>query len=225
MAKKSPIPWEKLAKLQKPHKLGILFGTLVLLIVVFYFLLYQPMTNEMVTLDEDMEKLESQIRQHQRKARQIPKIQEELEQVGLRFRFVSRLLPETKEVDQLLKSISDNGAQSGLNVLLFQPQLQDTMKGFYAEIIFDMKVEGPYLNVAQFFDSLSRLPRIVNISDIKMGNPKLVEGDMILTTTCRGKTFRFLTNKELKAVEEAEKKKAEAEAAARARRRPRPSKP
>ena len=205
--KKTAIPWDKLDKLKNPHKLGILGGTILLLGVAFFFLLYQPLQNEGTQIEESIGKLEGLILQHQKKARQIPKLKERLKEVHLRFNFASRLLPETKEVDQLLKSISDNGAQSGLNVVLFQPHPKDTMKDFYAEIPFDMKVEGPYLNVATFFYRLGQLPRIVNISDIKMSSPRLVEGDMVLTTDCRGTTFRFLTAREIEALEE--KKKAQ----------------
>ncbi|MBU2552377.1 MAG: type 4a pilus biogenesis protein PilO [Proteobacteria bacterium] len=215
--KKSKIPWDKLDKLKTPHKLGILAGTIILLGVGFYFLLYQPTQTEGAQIQANIEKLEGQIQQHERKAREIPKLKERLEEVQLRFSFASRLLPETKEVDQLLKSISDNGAQSGLNVVMFQPQPKDALKDFYAEITFDMRVEGPYLNVATFFYRLGQLPRIVNISDIKMGNPKMVEGDMILTTDCRGTTFRFMTSKE---IEEVEKKKAEAAKPVKRRRPP-----
>ncbi len=104
---------------------------------------------------------------------------------------------------QLLKDISDNGARSGLNVTLFQPQLKDEIRDFYAEISFDMKVEGPYLNVASFFYRLGSLPRIVNIKDIQMGSPRVVENDMVLSTTCKGVTCRFLTPEEQAQIEEA----------------------
>lgn len=194
--KKSAIPWDKLDKLQKPHKLGILAATIALLGALFFFLFFQPLQMKTEGIRGDIDRLENLILQHRIKARRIPKAKERLEDVRLRFAFARRLLPETKEVDLLLKSISDKGAQSGLNVLLFQPDLKDTLRDFYAEIAFNMKVEGPYLNVATFFYRLGRLPRIVNISDIRMSGPKIVEGEVILTTTCRGTTFRFLTPKE-----------------------------
>ena len=48
--KKAAMPWEKLEKLKKPHKLGILFGTIAILCAIFYFLLYASVTNEITTL-------------------------------------------------------------------------------------------------------------------------------------------------------------------------------
>ena len=215
--KKSILPWEKLDKLKRPHRLGIFFGTIAVLGAVFFFLLYQPLQAEITELNEDIEKLENQILQHTIKAKKIPKIKEQLKLVKLRFEFASRLLPDRKEVDQLLRDISDNGAQAGLNVILFQPQIKDTIKDFYAEISFDMKVEGPYLNIASFFYRVGRLPRIVNIADINISNPRVVEGDMILSASCKGVTFRFLTPAELAAREEAAAAKAKAKARAKAK--------
>jgi len=197
------LPWEKLDKLKKPHKLGIFFGTILVLAAGFFFLFYQPLQNDITGLTEEIEKLETQILQHRKIAREMNKFKEQLDDVRLQFEFARRLLPDTKEVDQLLRDISDKGGQSGLNVILFQPNLQDELKDFYAEISFDMQVEGPYLNVARFFYELGRLPRIVNIKDIKMTNPRLIENDIVLTTSCQGVTFRFLTPQEQEAVKEA----------------------
>ncbi|MFH1090700.1 MAG: type 4a pilus biogenesis protein PilO, partial [Pseudomonadota bacterium] len=124
--------------------------------------------------------------------------------------FSSQFLPEKKDVDKLLRQISDDASQSGLNVTLFQPKPQEDHKDFYAEITFDMTVEGPYLNVATFFYRIGNLSRIVNIGNINMGTPKIEEGNVILSTSCQGKTFRFLTAEELeaqkKAQQEAQKK-------------------
>jgi type IV pilus assembly protein PilO len=201
---KVKIPWDKLEKLKKPHKAGIFAGTVVLLGVIFFFLLYQPVKSEAVSTSEEIEKLENQIMVHTKKARELNKVQEELERVKLEYEFSQRFLPEQKEVPQLLRNISDNGSQSGLNVLLFQPG-KDVLKDFYAEIPFDIRLEGPYLNVTTFFDRIGRLERIVNIVGIDMGSPRYVEGEMVLNTTCKAMTFRALTEAELKAVEEAKK--------------------
>lgn len=203
---KSPkLPWEKLEKLKKPHKYGIFFGTLLVIGAAYFFLLYQPQSLEMTDLNDKIEGLETRIIQYKRDAGRLDKVRRELEKVELEFEVSKRFLPEKKDVDDLLRSISDNGAQSGLNVILFQPQLRDELKDFYAEINFEMKVEGPYVNVATFFFKIGQMDRIVTINDITLGTPKLIEGDMVLTASCKGRTFRFLTPEEIKAQEEAQK--------------------
>ena len=190
--------------------MGIFFGTLVLLGAGFFFLLYQPRTAEIAGLREGIEKLESQIMQHRRAAREIHIIREELETVRAQWEFSRELLPEGKEVPSLLRQISGNARTAGLNVSLFAPNPAEVKKNFYAEVSFETKLEGPFLNLLRFFASVGEMPRVVNFSKIEMKNPKLVGDDMVLETTCTGTTFRFMTPEEIEAqkkAEEAAKKK------------------
>ena len=210
------IPWERLAQLKKPVKIGILVGTIVILSAGFYFGLYSGLRSEITTLNEDIGKLEDNIRTYSKQAQQLKQFKQELQEAEMEFEFSKQFLPEKKEIPKLLRSVSDQGAKTGLNVLLFQPQ-KDVLKEFYAEIPFDIKLEGPYLNLTSFFYEIGQLERIVNIVDIDMTNPHFVDGEMLLTATCKGQTFRFLTPEEQIQVEEA--RKAAAKKAAKAKKR------
>ena len=93
----------------------------------------------------------------------------------------------------LLTKISDLGNNVGLEFKLFKPQAE-VDKEFYRQLPIDIKVRGPYHNVANFFQSISALDRIVNIGDFTMGNPQLVSGLVTLETTCVATTYRFNAN-------------------------------
>ncbi|MEW5722407.1 MAG: type 4a pilus biogenesis protein PilO [Thermodesulfobacteriota bacterium] len=197
------LPLEKLEKVKTTYKVGILVLVVGLLGAGFYFLLYQGLTNQAAKLKGDIKAVEKKISEHRSKVKDIPIIKKELEVIGRQVEFLSQYIPQQKEVDQLLKTISESGSDAGLIVTLFKPNLKETIKDFYAEIGFDMKFEGPYFNVAQFFYQTAKMERIVNIENITMEKPTLVDNEMILTTSCTGKTFRFLTEAEIKAREEA----------------------
>jgi len=77
---------------------------------------------------------------------------------------------------------------------LFQPK-KEKKRDFYAEIPVDLKISGSYHNLAVFFDSISRLSRIVNIRNLK-----LKEGKKKLNIDCQAVTYRFLESKEDKTV-------------------------
>ena len=211
------LPWEKLEKVKRPYKFAIFFGTVIVFFLAGFLLVYQPKQQDIADIKDEISALETKIMQHRKKARELPAIKERLRIVKLQFEFAKQFLPEKKEVPQLLRAISDNGAQSGLIVTLFQPNPQDTLKDFYAEIGFQMKVEGPYPNIANFLYKIGRMERIVNVDDIRIGSPKKIEGDMVLAASCEGKTFRFLTEQEKKQVETAKK-------AAQRRAKPKPKK-
>ena len=150
---KIKLPWEKLEKLKRPHKLGIYFGTILVLGAAFFFLLYQPMQARIISADEEIEKLETQIRTHLKTVRELPEIRARLEDVRLQYDFSKTFLPEKKDVDRLLSNISKEAAQAGLNVVLFQtPKLQDEVKEFSTpKSPLNSELSGPYLRLATFF--------------------------------------------------------------------------
>ena len=64
---------------------------------------------------------------------------------------------------------------------------------FYAEVPVKVEVVGDYHTVARFFDELSRLPRIVHVQDMRIGDPKTVDEDTMVTVTGQIMTYRWLS--------------------------------
>ncbi|MEN6359177.1 MAG: type 4a pilus biogenesis protein PilO [Smithella sp.] len=68
---------------------------------------------------------------------------------------------------------------------------------FYEEIPVKVTVTGNYQNVVAFFEKVAKLPRIVNISDVSMGDRKEVKGrGYRITASCTVKTYMFVDKKE-----------------------------
>ncbi len=67
---------------------------------------------------------------------------------------------------------------------------------FYEEIPVKVTVTGSFQNTVSFFEKVAKLPRIVNISDISMGDRKNVKGrGDLITTSCTVKTYMFVDKK------------------------------
>jgi type IV pilus assembly protein PilO len=77
------------------------------------------------------------------------------------------ILPEAKQTDDLLRQVQSSALSSGLTIKLFQP-LAIVQKDFFSEWPISMQVEGNYHNLGIFFDRLSKLSRIVNVSNVKI---------------------------------------------------------
>ncbi len=78
---------------------------------------------------------------------------------------------------------------------------------FYEEIPVKVTVMGNFQNTVHFFEKVAKLPRIVNISDITMGDRKDVKGrGYVITTTCLVKTYMFVDKKEQTSEKKNEKK-------------------
>jgi type IV pilus assembly protein PilO len=68
---------------------------------------------------------------------------------------------------------------------------------FYEEIPVGVSVIGSFQNIVYFFERIAKLPRIVNISDITMGDRKDVKGrGYVITASCTIKTYMFVDKKE-----------------------------
>ncbi len=186
---------DKYSPLEKKFKVAIALLLFILPIVLFYFLWFQPqqeknsqLSNQRTTLKRDLQKAKT-------KAANRGKLQAELNATEERFAEASLLLPKEKEIPTLLTNISALGRGAGLDFLTFKPQ-SDVPKDFYSEIPVDIKVRGPYHNMGTFLDQISKLDRIVTVSNINMGGPKKESGEMLLNSSCRLVTYRF-TNKKL----------------------------
>jgi type IV pilus assembly protein PilO len=118
----------------------------------------------------------------------VKQLEAELASAQEDLNFALRLLPTTSEIPKLLKSITKLGNDSNLEFLLFNP-LKENPKELYVEIPVNIIVRGNYHNVAQFFDKVGKLDRIVNVMNISMSPVK--QYDTNLRTHCRAVTYRF----------------------------------
>jgi type IV pilus assembly protein PilO len=180
----------KIEALTNVQKLIICIGTFVFIIGAFAYFSYYPKFKRLDLLSKEFATLSNELEVAIKNAMEIDSYREKLANKQAELNIVTKALPEKKEIPSLVSSISQAGLDSGLEFILFQPNPEIT-KGFYAEIPVSIKVEGEYHNLAVFFDKVSRLPRIVNIEDIKIVPSNAKAGNK-LGTSCTAVTYRFI---------------------------------
>ena len=186
---------DKFAPMKPGVKTAIVVLIILIPVAVFYFAFFQANSEKIAGLEAKEVSMQKALEEVKAKAANLAKFEKELEEAKLIFETAAVLLPNEKEIPQLLKDISSLGRTAGLDFLTFKP-LADIPKDFYAEIPVTINVRGPYHNMGFFFDQVSKLERIVTVSNVKMGSPKKEAGEMLLKSNCRLVTYRF-TNKEL----------------------------
>lgn len=180
----------KYIPLDKKLKIAIAMVLFLLPIVLFYFIWFQPQKVKSAQLVQQKNTLTNELRKAKAKAANRGKLKAELEATETLFEETAKLLPKEKEIPSLLTNISALGRGSGLDFLTFKPGA-DVPKDFYSEIPVDIKVRGPYHNMGVFLDQISKLDRIVTLSNITMGGPKKEGAEMLLNSSCRLVTYRF----------------------------------
>jgi type IV pilus assembly protein PilO len=164
---------------------------MILVVAGFYFLFYESQLTQMSDLNRKLESANSTLSEKQRIAANLPKFRAEYERLLAQLNEALSELPDKKEIFNLLRNVGDLAKNQGLDVLEFKP-VGEVAKGFYAEVPVGLKLKGSYHDIALFFDAVGRLPRIVNIDQLKMGQPAVVAGRTILSVECRTTTFRFI---------------------------------
>ena len=83
----------------------------------------------------------------------------------------------------LLKQVSDLGIRLGLDIKLWKPgaQAEDPSK-LFVRMPVSVEVSGGYHTAALFFDRVNKLPRIINVSDVRMGSPKVEQEHVVIQT-------------------------------------------
>jgi type IV pilus assembly protein PilO len=167
---------------------------LVLLIIVIsglgHLYIYKPINGKILIIEPEIKKLKRTLRENLEITKGIKDIEEELKKIENKLSEAQAQLPTKKEIPSLLTKISDLGSMVGLEFVLFQPK-SEIPKDFYNEVPIDIRIKGNYHTVAQFYDMIAHLPRIVNISNISMRSPHVENGRIILETSCLATTFRF----------------------------------
>ncbi len=169
----------------------VLVLLMVLVVVGFYYGLYQGQLDEMTNLEKRLVTVNSKLAENQRIAANLPIFRAEYERLQAQLNDALSELPDKKEIYKLLRNIGDLARDQGLDVLQFTPAAE-VVKGFYAEVPVKLKLRGSYHDVALFFDAVGQLPRIVNIDQLSMQSPTVVAGRTVLSIDCRTTTFRFV---------------------------------
>lgn len=171
---------------------GLLLGFVLAVVVgLFLFMIYMPILDEVDQKKQENATLAAKLQQDQRIANNLPAFKEEYEKMQARLNQALTELPNEKEIPTLLTNIGGLAKESGLEIVLFKPQ-NEVARGFYAEVPVALKLTGTYHEMAMFSYKLGQLSRIVNLNNLKLGNPKLDGNRAILTIECNATTFRFL---------------------------------
>ncbi len=193
------INFNKLKTLPPRVQLIIAVVPSVILIVLFFFFIFSPKSKEIRGLNQKISQIDKQIAVHEEQVRKLDDLIVENTLLKKRLAKLQEQLPEEKEVSVLLKQISDLSLTSGLQILLWKPEARKTdPSGLYIEIPVKVEVLAEYHRLGDFLSQISRLPRLVNISDmsLKVKTVKGQEGSGLVGADFTARTFASVAPEE-----------------------------
>jgi type IV pilus assembly protein PilO len=100
-------------------------------------------------------------------ARRLGEFESEVTNLEHRLESLKNVLPEQKDVADILRRLQGLATQSNLTLLRFTPAPQKQLP-LYAEVPYRLTATGSYHNLGLFFDRVSKFPRIINVGDISL---------------------------------------------------------
>ncbi len=181
----------KVVPLKTGPKAGICAAALLVPAALFYFLFFSPKSDEIGQLENNVKQLQTQLAEVKAQAGKLAEQKQIMADLEEKFKEAALLIPDKKEIPSLLASVSSQGSSAGLDILAFVPSAE-VPKDFYAEIPVSLSLSGTYHNVGYFLDTVSKLPRIVNVNKVTMTTPKLTDGEMVVETKIDLVTYKFI---------------------------------
>lgn len=143
-----------------------------------------PLQEELAKVRAEIGRMDADINTNRTKVKNLEELKRataELEKVLAKNK---EQLPPEEEATTLLKQISDLGVRIGLDFKVWKqnPRVEDPSR-LFVKLPVDVEMNGGYHTLALFFDRISKLPRIINVDKIKMGNSKVDRGRISVQTT------------------------------------------
>jgi len=120
-----------------------------------------------VKLDQmkaEIDRLKPQLAREADLDREIASLEQQLESMR-------KIVPDEKEADRFIRDVQEKAQEAGIIIRRYTSKPVSTRE-FYAELPFELELDGRYYQVLNFFERLGRLERIVNVTDVKMSNPE-----------------------------------------------------
>ena len=121
-------------------------------------------------------------------ARQLPQFQSQVTELENRLENLRQVLPEEKDVADILRRIQGLATKSNLAIQRFQPGKVVQQK-LYAEIPYRLEAEGTFHNLGSFFDQVSKFPRIINVGEITIKSKTPAEPNRTIVAELVATTF------------------------------------
>ena len=154
----------------------------------FYYFYEMPQQVELEQQARELSEIRGRISRGQSMARQLPEFKKEIGGLEARLEALKPILPDERDVGDLLRRVQTLATQSNLKVQGFRPQAITT-KEMHAEWPISLQLEGSYHNLGLFLDRVSKFPRIINIGDMTLAAKQPPAGGASMTIQATATTF------------------------------------
>ena len=118
--------------------------------------------------------LEDKVRENNELESYRPKLkqmEQQLAELKQQLEIEQRIVPDEKQIDSFITMMDGEAVKAGVELRRYKAKDVKAQQ-YYSEVPFDLDLDGPYYSVLNFFDRVSKLERIVNISGLLVSTTK-----------------------------------------------------
>jgi type IV pilus assembly protein PilO len=155
---------------------------------LFYYLYEMPKQVELAARNAELQAIRDRNTNGAETARQLPAFRSQISELEGRLEALKPILPEEKDVGDLLRRIQTLATQSNLTIRGFRPQ-PIAAREIHAEWPIGLELEGNYHNLGLFLDRVSRFPRIINVGNMVITPKDEPTASASILVSCTATTF------------------------------------
>jgi type IV pilus assembly protein PilO len=180
-----------LNKLPWYGQLGVFVAISVMASGAYLYFYDSAMRTDLTTKEKQLTGLRAEITRGRAMAARLPEFRVQVADLEARLDGLKAVLPEQKDVGDLLRRIQTLATQSNLDIRGFSPR-PIAQKEMYAEWPIALELNGSYHDLGIFFDKVGKMPRIINVNNIAIkarpGKARSEEAATI-SANCMATTF------------------------------------
>lgn len=154
----------------------------------FYWYYVQDVQASLATEQARLDAMKVEVSKGLTTARQLPEFQRQVGELQARLDQLRAVLPEEKDVSDLLRRLQTLATESNLQIKGFKPAAIVT-KPTHAEWPITLELDGTYHNLGLFFDRVSKFPRIINVSGVTIKGKDKPQPGSTITAACIATTY------------------------------------
>ena len=175
-----------LSRLPWYAQVGAFVALALLGVGVFWYLYVQPTETSLAARRAELQSLRGEIQRGLATARRLPEFRTEVAGLQTQLDSLRVVLPEERDVSDLLRRVQAMATQSNLTIQGFTPQAITTRE-LHAEWPIGLQLAGTYHDLGMFLERVSKFPRIINVTGLTIravqGNPTPGEPTIQAETT------------------------------------------
>jgi type IV pilus assembly protein PilO len=131
----------------------------------FFSVCYQVRKAKIQSMEDEYSRLSTELEKARKTVSNLAMLEAEYERLHDQWLSATELLPEEKEMPDLLRQVTTAGNKAGVEFMLFQP-LPSVPNEFYTSHPIKVRVRGGYHHLGIFLSRLANMERIVNVSEL-----------------------------------------------------------